>query len=230
MGHDLNVIANHRIDMSSAKNLALDLSERLNAGIEFSFCFWNEEIENHFWEPQFTINESKPKRYSMMLDFVNMTDFDPNFYFEKTDNWSELNISKTEDYDSHNFELWVHKMEIDRPRWNWGRWWGFVQFVLGDPYPNGQDAIRDFRLGVREEVRRYGGDTVLYFSDQGSWQGLSYDSDHEQSFEDLLEKLKREEKNLWHLPSLLARPPLKFSEVNRSDYPIFWDDFADLQR
>lgn len=233
MGHDVVVIGNHRLDTSSPEKLALDLAARLNARVTFTLVFYRQSDSgwpDHFWEDKFTTLESKPNNYSLNLEFSDAEKFDPVRYYEEIDNWSSINVSDADDYDEHSFNLYKHRLRVDV--YCNSRWWNFVEMIIyAENYP---EILREFRLEVWQELQRYGGDKVFYFSDQGPWQAFGYWEEDNKTFEEWAERFEQEEGDRFrHLPTVLANQmPKEYQwerEVDLKDYPIFWDDFSDLK-
>lgn len=250
MGHDLHIIGNHNLDISSMEALAKDISKRFQANVEFGY------YKNMF---DFDIN-GNTGRESDVDDVLGKINF-PNAtttlwlndeyymyhavlekygkeaynlpYFKKRDGYYrkdldyvvgniryELRDNEEDDEYAVIFNNTIH----DWYNYFCPRWWSFCKAFGKDDKDFLDDLITPFRKEVLQFFEKVGGTEAFYFDDQGKSQHLT------ENYYNWASILKEVETNFkettLHIPKYM-----KDNKPNPWDIkPLaFYDDFSDLK-
>ena len=251
MGHDVHIIGNHNLDISSMEALAKDISKRFQANVEFGY------YENMF---DFDINGNTGREsdvddvlgkinfpnatttlwlndeyymYHVVLDKYGKEAYNlPYFkkrdgcYRQELDNAAgniryELRDNKEDDEYVVIFNDTIH----DWYNYYCSRWWSFCEaFTIGNYNHLLNNAITPFRKEVLQFFEKVGGTEAFYFDDQGESQYLT------ENYYEWGAILKEVETNF-------KETTLQIPEYMKDNKPkpwkikplAFYDDFSDLK-
>lgn len=222
MGHDICAIGNHKLNTTSMEGLAQDLSDRIDATVEFGYI---EDVyiesEDEYIEKQIVKGKvekgGRPKWFLEEVDYLDKIEC-PDFY---SNLGCHYHFSCTADKNS--FYIYQHcffpNIEYD------GRWWNFYKHFNG--------VLKDwfeldlFRKRIVKAVKKFGGDSAIYIGDEPL---LFLDNDlklhttiHE--FDSLFrEKLGNDYLNI----SSFLKENNPIAHQPDKKFLVFYDDFLDL--
>lgn len=184
MGKDTSVICNHNLNISSLKDLALDLSNRLQAtiiyGYKEDFCINSENTLETLYQHQ-TLGEISCKAsdvtYYLYDLYLAKKEFLKNHkqevFDQKNINLSSFSIKDLAEIDSEiGFELnynlednlicisekLIEIWELDSLSWRF-----YQNFFVYNIQEENLEVIQNFRLNILEQIRLYGGDFAFVF-------------------------------------------------------------------
>ena len=227
MGWDVWSVGRHNLRLGDVKDLAEQLSERLDINIEYGR--WDESS----WRPEGQIIRT-PGDVLFTLDDVS-EDWDvPRYYLE----------SKDDDRDAQKkpfymIDIWGECIDISL--WSVpGRMQYFWSYFGDEGEPGEMEYLEKFRRETKEIYGKLGADCVYYFSDQGPTQLIADNEDlpweelvkyiHEgrcyDEYHDTDAEFWKQDTRIINVPEFLtSENPVKSQKYS----DVFFDDFKDIE-
>jgi hypothetical protein len=238
MGHDLSIIGKHKLNVSSPKELAIDISERIKAKVKFGITYWDNNLcegrGDYVWIEKFTVGEVYQKEYNLTLWAKD--DIDPKSletcYEDKNFERLELEDPNDKDYENLNCEIGTDSLFIHCKTNQ--RWYGFIYWIKDPTYKfNGySETCREWMEGQRQiiwdNLIPFGGHEVLLFSDQGPLQNFVediYTKSFEQIRSDMIAIVGKEKTR--YLPRELEGYETKNINEDSNNFQLLYDDFPE---
>ena len=192
MGYDINIIARHRLNTENVESLAKDLSEALDANIEYGYH--HEYVVNvnkrviknahgYHWISLGKINRGfhkhtyrlEDRRYEQKniynllgesFDRVQFKDVYEGFFEHLT--FYELNLGQEKKGDIFYMDITDEIVSISMHNEPF-RWYGFyMNFDKQETDPMSWELLNNYRRIVQKNIKGIGADYVYFHPDQGS--------------------------------------------------------------
>lgn len=250
MGHDVHIIGNHNLDLSSMEALAKDISKRFKANVEygyFSFCDFDIDgnscsnstenmhlgfIEHPIAATTLCLNDEY-YMYHAVLDKYGKDAYNLP-YFTQDDGYFRRELDEA--LGNIRYELWDNAIDDNyaviyndtiHDSYNYfsPRWWSFCDTLCKADKDFIDYLITPFRKEVLQFFEKVGGTEVFYFDDQGESQYLS--------------------ENYYDWNTILMEVEMKFKETTLHIHKLmkdnqpnpwlikplaFYDNFSDLKK
>ena len=240
MGHDLTIIGRHKLNTTTPQKLALDLSKALKARIEYSIKIWNDEKVSfgdykgdYDYQHQFTVGEQYEQAYQLIANIDDASKFNQETYFEDKTNF-ELQLWNYAD--DKCFYVGLDSLRVECEvlcRWyRWVDWFKNPDYCYDDerkvPCRN---WIEEQRKLIYDDLKRFGGNEVLIFSDQQEFQNFEYEIMYK-TFDQIKNEFQEAVGDkIRYIPKELAGYPEKnlYEDSGVANFPIFYDDFVGVR-
>lgn len=249
MGHDVHTIGRHKLNTSSLKALAKDISKHLCVNVEYgvydTFCF---DWDGFFREPSYkywvfgTINNQEASKtlwlsdefYSYHIVWSRYGEMALDLPYFTQDDSNELELKEA--VNNSCFELTTKGKDemygyfFNDTFNNWynyfnNRWWCFCRAFMKN---NDQEVcfsdVVIFRKETMEFFELIGGSEAFYFDDQGASQYLT------EVYYDWNRIVSEVEKNFKDTTLNISQFMKHKKLLEEDDCPlVFYDDFKDLK-
>ena len=252
MGHDIETIGRHSLDVGRLENLAKDVSERFHANVKYGYMdYLGIDQEGNEYEPDFEIRELGEVKNSEAYKNLFVLD---EFYLhhqliEKYSHAvlelpavasSESRLNEMQEaidgcyYEIYDFEkddiYGTVYNDTFREKFNyykyWPYRWGFFCRSFTEDNEDGKllEETRNFRVKVMEFFKMLGGAEVVYLDDQGE---SMYMVEGFMNWDEIMHELKTKfTDTTLNIPEFMKKPAL----LPKGEYPLaFYDDFSDLR-
>jgi hypothetical protein len=236
MGHDLTIIGRHKLDTSTPQKLAIDLSKALKARVEYYIKIWNNKNDTSNdpeYLHQFTVGEEFAEVWKMFAQIDDSSKFNEQNYFE--DKFSfDIEVWDNK-YDRH-FYLGLDSLIIQCEVLC--RWYVWVEWFKNPDYCFDKKRevpsrvwIEEQRNLIYDDLKRFGGNEVLIFSDQQEFQNFEYEIMYK-TFDQIKNEFQEAVGDrIRYIPKELAGYPEKdkYEDSGVENFPVFYNDFVGIE-
>jgi hypothetical protein len=170
MNSDVQVLANHRLNTTNIENLAADIAQRFGATVVYG-------TEDHFANFVTKGQAGAGARQMRLSDLREPGD--------------DADIVVYELYDvpgTGTYNIWIFRDSfLADANYGEGQWGVFAQHFTGQP--TNWNALMNYRRTVNNEVVQLGGDTAIYYAEDGDASFAAYDAE-ENTFASILGKVQ----------------------------------------